>query len=201
MMNEPHRGYIELPSLHEFDYNTDLHLSHVRKYKSFVSRITNLLIASSFCPPIFCTRFGSPNSRSDIHALVPNAHNTLITDPPQPKWCFSLEKRWSDKWGVYLGERGRLGMGQEEERASGIARKLFRDASTDRRLCMIVITLVCVQANRRLHRWTGTSITITHSWYDFRRWFNILQERRKLSLLKQYQTKYVFSKINCDCVA
>lgn len=31
-MNEPHRGYINLPSLHEFDYNTDLHLSHVREY-------------------------------------------------------------------------------------------------------------------------------------------------------------------------
>ncbi|KAJ7742575.1 glycoside hydrolase family 5 protein [Mycena metata] len=29
MMNEPHRGYIDLKSLHEFDYNTDLHLSHV----------------------------------------------------------------------------------------------------------------------------------------------------------------------------
>ncbi|KAF7319648.1 Glycoside hydrolase family 5 protein [Mycena chlorophos] len=29
MMNEPHRGYIELKSLHEFDYNTDLHLSYV----------------------------------------------------------------------------------------------------------------------------------------------------------------------------
>lgn len=31
IMNEPHRGYIDLPSLHKFDYNTDLHLSHVRK--------------------------------------------------------------------------------------------------------------------------------------------------------------------------
>jgi len=30
MMNEPHRGYIDLPSLHEFDYSTDLHLSYVR---------------------------------------------------------------------------------------------------------------------------------------------------------------------------
>ncbi|TFK28296.1 cytoplasmic protein [Coprinopsis marcescibilis] len=29
MMNEPHRGYIELPTLHSFDYNTDLHLGHV----------------------------------------------------------------------------------------------------------------------------------------------------------------------------
>ncbi|KAJ6520077.1 glycoside hydrolase [Mycena sanguinolenta] len=29
MMNEPHRGYIDLKSLHEFDYNTDLHLAYV----------------------------------------------------------------------------------------------------------------------------------------------------------------------------
>ncbi|KAJ6588126.1 glycoside hydrolase family 5 protein [Mycena capillaripes] len=29
MMNEPHRGYIDLKSLHEFDYNTDLHLNYV----------------------------------------------------------------------------------------------------------------------------------------------------------------------------
>ncbi|KAF8152913.1 glycoside hydrolase family 5 protein [Crassisporium funariophilum] len=29
MMNEPHRGYISIPSLNAFDYNTDLHLSHV----------------------------------------------------------------------------------------------------------------------------------------------------------------------------
>jgi hypothetical protein len=30
MMNEPHRGYIDLPSLRKFDYNTDLHLGNVR---------------------------------------------------------------------------------------------------------------------------------------------------------------------------
>ncbi|KAG8923855.1 hypothetical protein FRC02_010851 [Tulasnella sp. 418] len=29
IMNEPHRGYINLPSLHEFDYNTDLHLNDI----------------------------------------------------------------------------------------------------------------------------------------------------------------------------
>ncbi|KAG8901460.1 hypothetical protein FRB99_005289 [Tulasnella sp. 403] len=29
LMNEPHRGYISLPSMHEFDYNTDLHLNDV----------------------------------------------------------------------------------------------------------------------------------------------------------------------------
>jgi hypothetical protein len=31
LMNEPHRSYINA-SLHAFNYNTDLHLSHVRKY-------------------------------------------------------------------------------------------------------------------------------------------------------------------------
>ncbi|OCH85892.1 glycoside hydrolase [Obba rivulosa] len=29
MMNEPHRGYIDLKSMYAFDYNTDLHLGHV----------------------------------------------------------------------------------------------------------------------------------------------------------------------------
>ncbi|RDB17369.1 hypothetical protein Hypma_001831 [Hypsizygus marmoreus] len=29
MMNEPHRGYIDIPSLHSFDYNTDLHLAEM----------------------------------------------------------------------------------------------------------------------------------------------------------------------------
>jgi hypothetical protein len=32
MLNEPHRGYIELASLHAFDYNTDLHLREIREY-------------------------------------------------------------------------------------------------------------------------------------------------------------------------
>jgi len=29
MMNEPHRGYIDLKSMYSFNYNTDLHLSHI----------------------------------------------------------------------------------------------------------------------------------------------------------------------------
>ena len=29
--NEPHRGYIDLKSLHSFNYNVDLHLGHMRK--------------------------------------------------------------------------------------------------------------------------------------------------------------------------
>lgn len=30
IMNEPHRGYIDLQNMHAFDYNTDLHLGPVR---------------------------------------------------------------------------------------------------------------------------------------------------------------------------
>ncbi|KIJ16448.1 glycoside hydrolase family 5 protein [Paxillus involutus ATCC 200175] len=37
MMNEPHRGYIDISSLHKFDYNTDLHLSYVPSaFESFM---------------------------------------------------------------------------------------------------------------------------------------------------------------------
>ncbi|EMD36757.1 glycoside hydrolase family 5 protein [Gelatoporia subvermispora B] len=37
IMNEPHRGYIDLKSMYEFDYNTDLHLGHVpTAFQSFM---------------------------------------------------------------------------------------------------------------------------------------------------------------------
>jgi|SRR6266850_1495228 len=45
MMNEPHRGYIDLPSLHKFDYNTDLHLGTVRAYTSHHTTRRSLLYA------------------------------------------------------------------------------------------------------------------------------------------------------------
>lgn len=35
MMNEPHKGYVQLPSMHEFDYNTELHLGHMRACLAF----------------------------------------------------------------------------------------------------------------------------------------------------------------------
>ena len=31
MINEPHSGYVGLQSLDAFDYNTELHFSHVRE--------------------------------------------------------------------------------------------------------------------------------------------------------------------------
>ncbi|PVF93070.1 glycoside hydrolase [Serendipita vermifera] len=37
MLNEPHRGYIDIPSLHNWDYNTDLHLGPVPSaFQSFL---------------------------------------------------------------------------------------------------------------------------------------------------------------------
>ncbi|KAI0089638.1 glycoside hydrolase family 5 protein [Irpex rosettiformis] len=37
IMNEPHRGYVDLPSMHAFDYNTDLHLGPVpTPFQSFM---------------------------------------------------------------------------------------------------------------------------------------------------------------------
>jgi hypothetical protein len=53
-MNEPHRGYVNLESLHTFDYNTDLHLSHVRPY-FFIRTRGNMLELCIYlffsCPP------------------------------------------------------------------------------------------------------------------------------------------------------
>lgn len=50
-MNEPHRGYVELYSMHAFDYNTDLHLGHVRKCDhraGFRSLADTVFIATAF---------------------------------------------------------------------------------------------------------------------------------------------------------
>jgi hypothetical protein len=49
-MNEIHQGYINLPSLHSFDYNTNLHLSHIRKH---LSSRTNLVFYVSWTASAF----------------------------------------------------------------------------------------------------------------------------------------------------
>ena len=46
MMNEPHRGYIDLKSFHSFDYNVDLHLSHMREYSRPVPGIHTEMITT-----------------------------------------------------------------------------------------------------------------------------------------------------------
>ncbi len=75
-MNEPHRGYIELQSMHAFDYNSDLHLGHVRKC-CFVYARRELLLTYPYSHrlPIVYARFRSPNLRWSLDALVPNTHS------------------------------------------------------------------------------------------------------------------------------
>ncbi|KAL4071735.1 glycoside hydrolase family 5 protein [Scleroderma citrinum] len=83
IMNEPHRGYIDLPSLYQFDYNTDLHLSHVPSalqsfmlgagYPTLVSNWTR-----SFPMPTRCTSNSVLNSAS---------RNAWRTDGPTEGIC------------------------------------------------------------------------------------------------------------------
>ena len=45
MINEPHSGYVGLQSLDAFDYNTELHFSHVRElFASSLQTIPGILI-------------------------------------------------------------------------------------------------------------------------------------------------------------
>lgn len=44
MLNEPHPGYVNLPSMYEFDYNTELHLGPIRKPFTFSSNSLNIYI-------------------------------------------------------------------------------------------------------------------------------------------------------------
>ena len=79
-MNEPHRGYIELQSMHAFDYNTDLHLGHVRKWHSvYVGRTLVFTRAYSYRLPILHARFRSLDYRRGLDPLVPNAHPLDVT--------------------------------------------------------------------------------------------------------------------------
>jgi hypothetical protein len=64
MMNEPHRGYIDPKSLHEFDYNTDLHLGVVREWCLFSCRFL------SFLSGFFSLLFGSVVLESFLDYLL-----------------------------------------------------------------------------------------------------------------------------------
>jgi hypothetical protein len=59
-LNEPHTGFINLPSMHSYNYNTDLHLGFVREHNlpSFLARPSQFAI--SFGLAIFHARFRHP---------------------------------------------------------------------------------------------------------------------------------------------
>jgi hypothetical protein len=55
MMNEPHPGYINVQSLHSFNYNTDLHLGPIREpnlFEAVYSRPHENVVVSSLRNPI-----------------------------------------------------------------------------------------------------------------------------------------------------
>ncbi|EIW79596.1 glycoside hydrolase family 5 protein [Coniophora puteana RWD-64-598 SS2] len=83
LMNEPHRGYIDLPSLHAFDYNTDLHLSHVPSaFQSF------LLGAGHPTPVSIWTRsFPMPTRKTSSAILNPHGRSAWRADGPTRGRC------------------------------------------------------------------------------------------------------------------
>ena len=98
MMNEPHRGYIDLPSLHSFDYNTDLHLGDVRAYTHPTTQST---WAHAYQPawhglslglPVFPPRRGSSDHCRPLDAILPVANKAYRSNYPQPSWSQGLAR-------------------------------------------------------------------------------------------------------------
>ncbi|KAH6903281.1 cytoplasmic protein [Coprinopsis sp. MPI-PUGE-AT-0042] len=91
MMNEPHRGYIELPSLHSFDYNTDLHLSHVP------SAFQSFQLGSGYptSVPHYERSFPFPTKLAGHELLNTNKQKAWRPDgPTQGKCIWELHNVW-----------------------------------------------------------------------------------------------------------
>ncbi|KAF8909720.1 glycoside hydrolase family 5 protein [Gymnopilus junonius] len=77
MINEPHPGYVNA-SMHAFNYNTDLHLSHIRKFLPFIfifsAHILTFYIHTSVRIPIVPARCRLPNSSTNVHPFLPDAN-------------------------------------------------------------------------------------------------------------------------------
>lgn len=121
-MNEPHRGYIDLPSLHEFDYNTDLHLSAVRTcwshqfalphtHLSPASAFQSFMLASGYPTSVgYWTRsFPFPTRRTAYNVLNPMGSKAWRRDGPTGGKCvWEMHGVWGydliKKEGVVLRE-------------------------------------------------------------------------------------------------
>ncbi|KAH9985691.1 glycoside hydrolase family 5 protein [Russula vinacea] len=78
MMNEPHRGYIDLPSLHKFDYNTDLHLGNVP------SALQSFLLGAGHPTTVdrWTRSFPMPTKRTGQQLLNPQGRKAWREDGP-----------------------------------------------------------------------------------------------------------------------
>ncbi|TDL18255.1 glycoside hydrolase family 5 protein [Rickenella mellea] len=91
MLNEPHRGYIELPSMYAFDYNTELHLSHVPSaLESFALGAGHTLSA-----PYWTRSFPMPTKLTSYKPLNTNKMIAWRKDGPTGGKCvWELHNVW-----------------------------------------------------------------------------------------------------------
>ncbi|TDL16620.1 glycoside hydrolase family 5 protein [Rickenella mellea] len=92
MLNEPHRGYIEIPSIHEFDYNTDLHLSYIPSpVQSFALGAGHELLV-----PFWSRSFPMPTKLTSHRPLNTLRKNAWLKDGPTNGQCLW---EWHNVWG------------------------------------------------------------------------------------------------------
>ncbi|KAF8633873.1 hypothetical protein AX15_001204 [Amanita polypyramis BW_CC] len=83
VMNEPHRGYIDLKSLHSFNYNVDLHLGHMPSaFQSF-----QLGAGQPTLVPTYTRSFPHPTTQSSTTLLNPNGRKVWREDGPTSGQC------------------------------------------------------------------------------------------------------------------
>ncbi|KAF8630871.1 hypothetical protein AX17_005230 [Amanita inopinata Kibby_2008] len=105
IMNEPHRGYIDLKSLHAFDYNVDLHLSHMPSaFESF-----QLGVGYPTLIPTWTRSFPMPTSKTLETLLNTKGRNAWRDDGPTGGKClWEMHGVWGwdlkKKEGVVLRE-------------------------------------------------------------------------------------------------
>lgn len=110
MMNEPHRGYIDLPSLQGFDYNTDLHLGDIRAYSLIVIHrlgplLTNWTWGSASAFQSFLLGAGHPTNvnRWTRSFPMPTKHTgqTLLNPQGRKAWRQDGPTGGLDLWEIH----------------------------------------------------------------------------------------------------
>ncbi len=124
MINEPHRGYIDLHSMHGYNYNTDLHLGPIRtsplvhidpytsiSFKSLQhphSKASSLGAGHSTTVPVWTRSFPTPTSQTSSITITPTSSVWSPTGPTQGRCLWEMHGVWgfdpSQNAGVVLRE-------------------------------------------------------------------------------------------------
>lgn len=83
LMNEPHKGYVGLESLHRFDYNTDLHISVMP------SALQSFLLGAGHptLVPFYSRSFPVPTRKTSEVMVNPDGHRVWRLDGPTGGRC------------------------------------------------------------------------------------------------------------------